>query len=1391
MTGGLGRILISYAPDDAVHIDSVRDLWILLRAGGLDARLLDSPAEQIPSQLHSADVVLLVGSPLYREVAAADDPSDHDPGLWRAASTVREMVDGDEKSAATLLPVLLPGGRLRDLPEFLTADTHTTHRVRTLSKRGVAALAAELRQRCGTVDPAPRHELRLRVSVAQSRVRSTATLAGTLLCERDEPLPFGRDEIWSLVDLPDAETRMARLGQRLSAALFDPDSLDQLSTLLANADDGTVVDVVIDADGPAHELPFEMIRLADQRVLATVEGVRLTRTVAGVRATAQPPTPGPLKILVAVGAPENTENPALDIEAEMQAIVSIVGGLGRAEVTILEVAGPPEIAAALRADAYHVLHLSAHGSPYGVELEDRDGNAVEVTAEDLVRALRRAGRPVPLIVLSSCDGAADADTGLAATLLRHGANRVIAMQTTVSDRYATGLLTRVYRALAEENLPVAAALARARSRMYDETVRAESPGRPEYGIATLFATSDGPLWDASAQPTPLSNPTELPSGGGVRELSLGDLVGRRAQLRTVAQTLRDEVPSTGESTLVNGVVLTGVAGIGKTALAGRAINRLRDDIDDPWSIVVHGGSWNPPRLLADIAATAAGAGIDNPDDQSAALAAVTEALRTERLLIAFDDFEQNLTPGGDAFRDPGFAEVFADLCHAAGRGKILVTSRYPVPVEVPLARVEMPPLSDAELRRLLLRLPALRELSFADRDVVVGAVGGHPRLIEFVDALVGGRGGAARLPEVTERLRGLAKQERVALARSAANAPDAAEATRQAITLAARDMLLGELLDLLTPDEHEALLQASVSRVALTDDDLAFAVTGREPSDEERAAMAGHLGRLGDLTLVVPTGDDALVESWVRQALAPLHGDRHLDRHRRAVAMCHRIVEAGRADFETLTEAVHHLATAGQFDELATFVHDVLPSLGGELTVAALLGDVTPGFPTGHAAYLDLVGRERDALAASGSTAAAAVKGEELVALTTEAAQDRPGDAQAQIARSAALDSQGRLMRRLGRTDEARRCYEQALAIDSRLCEADPSDLRYLRNLGLSYQKIAQIALDGDDVVRAHEAARQSLDIRQRLVDGDPDNPMFHYDLAVCLDTLAAVHRADDDPAQARQLVEQALEVWRRLVRADPEEEDLLGHLLHTLSVLVDIVGHVGDNAGSARELTTEAASIADRLATSDPSNTAYQRELLGSHWRLGDMDLGAGDLSCAQGHFVSALSLAQRLADGDPDSVDGERDLATAFRRMADHATANGQPEEVRGNLERSLEVTQGLVHRFPGNAGLHRDLAEACLRLGGWLQQAGEPTPARALFRQALATWRRRAALDPADLGARLAQADTHDRIGELERVAGRADRARRQWREALALAEQAYADAPTEEHRDRVERYRTRLD
>ena len=73
----------------------------------------------------------------------------------------------------------------------------------------------------------------------------------------------------------------------------------------------------------------------------------------------------------------------------------------------------------------------------------------------------------------------------------------------------------------------------------------------------------------------------------------------------------------------SGVVLTGIGGIGKTALAGRVISRLRED---GWLIAVHEGRWNPTALITATASaiTDAAPGITDP----ALAAAVTPSRGT-------------------------------------------------------------------------------------------------------------------------------------------------------------------------------------------------------------------------------------------------------------------------------------------------------------------------------------------------------------------------------------------------------------------------------------------------------------------------------------------------------------------------------------------------------------------------------------------------------------------------------------------------------------------------------------------------------------------------------------------------------------------------------------------
>src|SRR5262245_47914207 len=115
-----------------------------------------------------------------------------------------------------------------------------------------------------------------------------------------------------------------------------------------------------------------------------------------------------------------------------------------------------------------------------------------------------------------------------------------------------------------------------------------------------------------------------------------------------------------------------------------------------------------------------------------------------------------LAVGGREFRDAITENILLQLLQAAQRGKVLVTSRYPLPSGMEwCAHEHLGPLSVAETRKLCYRLPSLTDSDPETLWTVLECIGGPPRLLEYLDAIL--RKGEARLPAVASRLRDKAR----------------------------------------------------------------------------------------------------------------------------------------------------------------------------------------------------------------------------------------------------------------------------------------------------------------------------------------------------------------------------------------------------------------------------------------------------------------------------------------------------------------------------------------------------------------------------------------------------------------------------------------------------------
>jgi tetratricopeptide (TPR) repeat protein len=922
------------------------------------------------------------------------------------------------------------------------------------------------------------------------------------------------------------------LRQRVGSVLLPGEVGRAIEQLLAGLDARTVADVHIEASLALASLPFEAVLTPTGRTPVLLPGVRVRRSVLGQRPDQIPPAPGPLKILVAVGAPDEhkTSQARLDIEAEMGKILDAVAPAvreERAQVRILEVANAGTIAAALTEDDYHVLHLSGHGDENGIELEDEDGTPVPTRAADLADALRATGRVVPLVFLASCHGA-DNPEGLAVTLHRLGLPRVIAMQASVSDQYATELAAAFYRQLSVPAFPRAGvALARARQTLATQG-GGDTAERPdmEWATATLVATGDGPLIDGDLDLVPLRRPPVHLATGPVPALGVGELIGRRVELRETLRTLRDDRRS---------VVLTGIGGVGKSSVAGRVVARLTEQ---GWVCSVTTGAWSLDDLCATLLADLLASGhrwarnlydrlAGPPSDDRTRLQFLEQALRQHPVVLVADNFEDNLTADGDSvtFTDTGTSTVIERLAESCGAGRLLVTSRYPLPgLQHVLHHLSIGPLSPSETRRLFLRLPGLRTLTGDDAALVHRLVGGHPRVLEFLDAL---RRRGACTDQVRRKFHELANAHKIKLIQTR----ELSEDTALAIQLGARDICLDVLLTALDNTERKVLLQTAVSSLPVEVPDLTAALA--DPRLDE-TAITHAAQRLANLSLLVHTAEGLWVHRWTAEGLREHQTpDDYVNHCRRAGELRRRRIASAPRDVAEGIEATQNFLDAQDWDRaagIATGVADFLAQ-DSNLRRLSFAAQVLTALPPQHHDYHLFVDHEAASLVALGFTDEAVQRYRRLVDTFTRLARAEPGRADYQRDLSVSYNKLADLNAALGQGEQALTLYQQSLDIAERLARAEPGRADYQRDLSVSYNKLglcfAQLGLAEEAAAALERHLQLALDVYERL----PGQVNAVVDLAFALHLTAEFdNHGDERNRQSRELLE-VLDADQRLPR--------------------------------------------------------------------------------------------------------------------------------------------------------------------------------------------------------------------------------------------------------------------
>ncbi|MGW3962937.1 NACHT domain-containing protein [Amycolatopsis sp. NPDC005003] len=129
-------VFVSYAHDDEDHVRVVLRLATLLRESGIDVRL-DQWADReridwalwVDRTMPAADYVLVIASREFHRRSMEQASESRTWGLQYEAGMLRELLTADRSRwRARILPVLLPGHDVDELPPFLQGHTSTHYR---------------------------------------------------------------------------------------------------------------------------------------------------------------------------------------------------------------------------------------------------------------------------------------------------------------------------------------------------------------------------------------------------------------------------------------------------------------------------------------------------------------------------------------------------------------------------------------------------------------------------------------------------------------------------------------------------------------------------------------------------------------------------------------------------------------------------------------------------------------------------------------------------------------------------------------------------------------------------------------------------------------------------------------------------------------------------------------------------------------------------------------------------------------------------------------------------------------------------------------------------------------------------------------------------------------
>src|SRR5262245_47824691 len=263
--------------------------------------------------------------------------------------------------------------------------------------------------------------------------------------------------------------------------------------------------------------------------------------------------------------------------------------------------------------------------------------------------------------------------------------------------------------------------------------------------------------------------------------------------------------------------------------------------------------------------------------------------------------------------------------------------------------------------------------------------------------------------------------------------------------------------------------------------------------------------------------------------------------------------------------------------------------------------------------------------------------------------------------------------------------YRDALGLIQSVVDKEPENTDRQRDLANTLSRLGQALTKKRDFEGALKDYRDSYEIRSKLAAKDRDDAVLQSNLATSHYEFGKLHERRGDLDAALTEYKTALEQRERLGRKDPDNAGWQVPLATLYAALAEVLRKKGDLTG-ALDQHTKAFQIRQQLAIRGSANPQRRQGVAIAMTAVADLRVAVGQPKEALPVYSEVLDIFEELASDERNAsnLDWQRTLISTYIKFGDVLAATGDQTQALEQYKNALTRVEKLTAADPGNAGL-----------------------------------------------------------------------------------------------------------